>query len=129
MVREEKTFKFEIGYKLDWGTTSFKLLGINFSVDLKDIPGLNYTPALKIINKSLTNWQRRNLTPIGKIAVIKIFVISILTHMFSAIPPPSRNVIIHLNQLFYSFIWNDKAHEISHKQAPILTQGQYFIHT
>ena len=75
--------KFEISYKFDWGTTSFKLLGINFSVDLNNIPGLNYTPALKIINKILTNWQRKNLTPIGKIAVIQIFVKSILTHVFS----------------------------------------------
>ena len=40
--------KFEISYKLDWGTTEFKLLGINFSVDLRDIPGNNYTPVLKL---------------------------------------------------------------------------------
>ena len=107
--------KFEIGYKLDWGI-EFKLLGINFSVDLRDIPGINYTPVLKTITKTLSNWQRRNLTPIGKIAVIKTFVISALTHMFSAIPSPSSDVIMHLNQIFYSFIWNNKPQKISKKQ-------------
>ena len=108
--------KFEISYKLDWGTTEFKLLGINFSVDLRDIRGNNYTPVLKTITKTLSNWQRRNLTPIGKIAVIKTFVISALTHMFSAIPSPSSDVIMHLNQIFYSFIWNNKPHKISKRQ-------------
>ena len=58
-IKKHSKDKFEIGYKLDWGTASFKLLGINFSVDLSDIPGLNYTPALKIINRILSNWQRR----------------------------------------------------------------------
>ena len=57
-----------------------------------------------------------NLTPIGKIAVIKTFVISALTHMFSAIPSPSSDVIMHLNQIFYSFIWNNKPHKISKRQ-------------
>ena len=108
--------KFEISYKLDWGTTEFKLLGINFSVDLRDIRGNNYTPVLKTTTKTLSNWQRRNLTPIGKIAVIKTFVISALTHMFSAIPSPSSDVIMHLNQIFYSFIWNNKPHKISKRQ-------------
>ena len=46
--RKHSTDKFEISYKLDWGTTEFKLLGINFSVDLRDIPGNNYTPVLKL---------------------------------------------------------------------------------
>ena len=96
--------------------TEFKLLGINFSVDLRDIPGNNYTPVLKTIPKTLSNWQRRNLTPIGKIAVIKTFVISALTHMFSAIPSPSSDVIMHLNQIFYSFIWNNKPHKICKRQ-------------
>ena len=72
--KKHSTDKFEISYKLDWGTTEFKLLGINFSVDLRDIPGNNYTPVLKTITQTLSNWQRRNLTPIGKIAVIKTFV-------------------------------------------------------
>ena len=35
---------------------------------------LQITPAVKIINKILSSWQRRKVTPIGKL-VIKIFVI------------------------------------------------------
>ena len=50
--------KFEIGYKLDWGT-EFKLLGINFSVDLRDIPGINYTPVFKNYNQNFKQLAKK----------------------------------------------------------------------
>ena len=108
--------KFEINYKLDWGITKFYLLGLHFSVDLNDMTNINYTPILNEIVKTLAKWQRRNLTPIGKIAVIKSFVISKLIHIFSTLPSPSSDIIKHLSQLLYSFIWNKGPHKISKRQ-------------
>lgn len=34
-------------WKLDWGSTTFSLLGINFSVDLEKVIELNYTKKIK----------------------------------------------------------------------------------
>ena len=82
--------KFEIKQQLDWGTTKFKLLGLNFSVDIDDIPSINYTTLLNDIAKILSKWRRRNLTPIGKISIVKTFVISSLNHLLSSIPSPSK---------------------------------------
>ena len=107
--------KFEIKQQLDWGTTKFKLLGLNFSVDIDDIPLINYTTLLNAITKILSKW-RRNLTPIGKISIVKTFIISGLNHLLSSIPSPSKQFISQLNQLMYSFIWDNKPHKISKRQ-------------
>ena len=105
--------KFKINYKLEWGTTKFKLLGIHFSVDLTEIPEINYASTLNDVTKILAKWSRRNLTPIGKIAVIKTFVLSSLIHKLSTIPSPTEDIAKNLNRLFYSFIWDNKPHKVS----------------
>ena len=88
----------------------FKLFGVNFSVDIDDIPLINYTTLLNDITKILS------LTPIGKIRIVKTFVISSLNHLLSSIPSPSKQFISQLNQLMCSFIWDDKPHKISKRQ-------------
>ena len=45
--------KLETKERLAWGTTNFNLLGLHFSVELNDIPNLNYDPILKKPNKFL----------------------------------------------------------------------------
>ena len=82
--------KFEIKENLDWGTTKFNLLGINFSVNLSEIPSLNYDPIMNRIIKILSNWKRRYLTPLGKVTIIKTFIIGSLNHIFSSIPSMSN---------------------------------------
>ena len=52
--KRHSTDKLPVSYRLEWGTTTFNLLGILFSVNLDDIPILNFPPLLdktrKIIN-------------------------------------------------------------------------------
>ena len=55
--------KLKVNKKLHWGSECFSLLGINLSVNLQQIPSLNYEPALKNIRASLTQWQRHMLSP------------------------------------------------------------------
>ena len=72
--RKHSKDKLNMSSKLEWGTTTFRLLGIIFSVNLNEIPSLNYTPALEKSKKILLNWKRRTLTPFGKITVLKTFI-------------------------------------------------------
>ena len=53
-----------LGFKLDWGETDFKLLGLHFSVDLTKIPD---SVAIYKIISIIRLWKSRNVTPIGKI--------------------------------------------------------------
>ena len=43
---------YETPQKLDWGTTEFNLLGLQFSVDLNKIPAMNYSLILNKIETS-----------------------------------------------------------------------------
>ena len=64
-----------------------------------------------IINK----WRRRYLTPLGKITVIKTFIIGSFNHIFSSIPC-SKSWVDQLNKILFSFLWDEKPHKISKKQ-------------
>ena len=66
-----KRYSTETRWKLSWGTTRFKLLGITFDVDLDKIIGINYMDKVAKIKNSIKIWGRRFLTPLGKITVIK----------------------------------------------------------
>ena len=81
--------KISTKYQLEWGTTKFKLLGIDFSVELKDMTDMNFTQAINKIEKIIAPWKKRMLTPIGKITVIKTFLLTKLNHLFTSlrIPP------------------------------------------
>ena len=69
--------KLLISAKLDWGSSEFNLLGIDFSVDLERIPQTNYTKTLDKARKTMKNWNTRLLTPIGRITVIKSLLLKI----------------------------------------------------
>ena len=58
------------------------------------------------IKRLLSLWKQRQLTLLGKIAVLKTLVISKLNHLFSALPTPNNKFLKELERLFYKFIWN-----------------------
>ena len=57
-------------WKLSWGKDTFKLLGINFNTDLDKMATGNYAEKIKLLEKTATQWQRRMLSPLGKVTVI-----------------------------------------------------------
>ena len=106
--------KIHTAQKLDWGTTEFNLLGLTFSVNLREIPALNYEPAMIRAKETINRWKRRCLSPIGKITVIKTFIIASFNHIFSTIPS-LNHLTNQLDKLIYSFLWDDKPHKIGKK--------------
>ena len=59
---------------INWKISHFKCLGVNFSLDIKDMFDLNYKVKLKGIEQTLNCWRMRNLSLIGRICVIKTLV-------------------------------------------------------
>ena len=82
----------KVSQKFHWGDTQFNLLGINFSIDLSEIPRLNYVNALGKAKQIMNSWQYRYLTPIGKITIMKTLIVSIFTHLFMVIPTPIETI-------------------------------------
>ena len=59
--------------------------------------------------------KKRFLTPLGKITVIKTLALPKFNHLFTSLPTPTPDKIKTINNLFYSFIWNDKPDKINRK--------------
>ena len=97
---------------LKW-VTSFKLLGINFLLDLDNMIQSNYQPVINKIENIISIYKARNLSLIGKIAVLKMIVVSKLVYTLSVLPLPTSNMFHHLEKLFRSFIWSNKTPKIS----------------
>lgn len=81
-------------------TTQFKLLGIQFDVDLANIPKLNYDKKLVKIKEIINQWNKGHTTPIGRITLIKSLIISQMNHLFISLSTPSSKFIKDLNEIF-----------------------------
>ena len=112
--------KLETNPVLSWGHTAFDLLGINFSNDINNMVKLNYDKYLTEAKMIIKHWNKRYLTPLGKISVIKTFILSKFIHIFTALPTPKDAQIDELNKLIYQFVWNNKPDKIKRIQ---ITQG------
>ena len=60
------------------------------------------------IQKLIRIWSSRNLTPNGKVVIIKSLLISKIPHMLLSLPSPSIWCIKELNETFAKFLWCDK---------------------
>ena len=58
-------------YNIAWTSEPFTVLGVVFSVDLKDMISLNYDSKVDEINRLLSYWSQRMLTVIGRMTVAK----------------------------------------------------------
>ena len=93
--------------------TTFKLLGINFCVHLEKCEKFNFPEKVSDIKETINKWNRRYLTPLGKITVIKTLLMSKLNHAFSAPPDPEDKLIKEINDIFFQFIWSNKPAKIN----------------
>ena len=90
----------------------FKLLGIEYDLDVEDFTNLNYEKKFKEYVKVLNSWSCRNLTIYGRICVIKSLALPKLVHLFSALPDPAPDMFRRLNTESFKFIWGGKAEKI-----------------
>ena len=108
--------KLNVNVNLNWGITNFTLLGLIFDVNLEKMISNNYVDAINKIEKLLLNWSRRDMTPLGKVTIVKTFVLSKLNHLFSSLPAQQPSIFKKLDDIIYRFIWNNKPDKIKRTQ-------------
>ena len=101
--------------QLTWGDTTFTLLGLTYSVNLVEMIPLNYDKYIKQTNEIIKHWNKRYLTPLGKITVIKTFIFSKFIHLFTTLPSPGPNITDSINKMIYKFLWDNKPDKIARK--------------
>ena len=97
--------KYQIRFMRDmnfcWDPGIFKVLGIKFCIDTKQIVNINYENKLEEIRKIFRVWTKRQLTPLGKITILKTLAISKITHLFITLPDPPDTFMHDLNVCFF----------------------------
>ena len=119
-INREKTKLVKIGASRDssiswqgkfgfnW-TTTFEILGINYDITkMGEITELNINRKMGEIRKLIRIWSMRNLTPYGKVSIIKSLLMSKITHMLLSLPSPNATCIKELNDTFSKFLWSGK---------------------
>ena len=96
-------------WKLSWGKSSFKVLGIIFNIDLEKMIKVNYASKIQQAEKRIKQWEKRSLSPIGKITVIKTLLLPIFNNLLLSLPNPNNAVLNSIIKIFYNFLWNKKA--------------------
>ena len=89
-----------------WGSTNFKVLGIIFDVNLEKMIDYNYSSKLTMLQNIINFWKRRNISPLGKITVVKSMLLPLFTHLFIALPSPGVHILNQIHNCFYNFIWD-----------------------
>ena len=74
---------------------------------------MNFKEKLSDAQKIIKTWEKRYLTPLGRITVVKTFILSKFNHLFLALPTPSLQWQKTLDHLCYKFIWSNKPDKIA----------------
>ena len=94
-------------YDLQW-KNEIKILGINFCSNYSASQlESNWVSRIKTIKQLIQGWEKRNLGLLGKICVIKAFLLSQLVYVMQAISIPEK-ILNELNTLFFRFLWRKK---------------------
>ena len=91
---------------LKWVKT-FTLLGINFDNNLENMQQ-NFTDKIESIEKMLSSWSYRYLTPFGKVTIIKSLGLSKLSHVALVTPNPTKDTIKRIENFFLSIYMEQK---------------------
>ena len=89
------------------------MLGLSLSVDLTECTEINFSKQITEICKIINNWNKRSLTPIGKITIVKTFLLSKLNNFILSLPNLKPSLIQGINSIFYRVIWSNKPDKIN----------------
>ena len=95
-----------------WDPGTFKVLGIHFSLDTDEITNINFEGKLDEVKREISRWNKRNMTPLGKITIIKTLIISKLTHLFINLPDPPPRLLKELDETIFRFLWGGNTHKV-----------------
>ena len=96
----------------EWNPELFSILGVEFSTELLNITDNNIKAKWTIIQRELKHWASRDLTPIGRITIVKSLSLSKIVHLLIALPNPSRKLIKDLEAMLFKFIWKGKPDKV-----------------
>ena len=74
---------------------------------------------MNAIVTELNQWSKRDITPFGRITVIKTLALSKIVHILISLPSPSAALLNEINNIFFDFLWNGKPDPIKRSIAKL----------
>ena len=110
-VNKEKTHFVWLGKETEIpGTTSFgnlvmevKILGVHFTRNLKRKDDLNYKEILSRIKRLLGWWKQRDISILGKVQLLKTYVLSKFNYVSSLLTVP-KSILDEVELVSFDFI-------------------------
>ena len=103
--------------KFEWNPPKFEILGIEFTKDLKNVTEINIERKLPDMQREINNWLKRDLTPFGKVTVMKTLILSKIVHILLSLPSPNKATFNKINKMLYEFLWDGKPDKIKRNIA------------
>lgn len=79
---------------LQWTNEPFIVLGVTYTAYLENMEHLNFNEKINLVQKGISKWLTRNISPLGKVTVVKSIFLSKFTHLFTALPNPNSQWVI-----------------------------------
>ena len=89
---KNSSLKYMQHLNMTWNPPQMKVLGVWLSNSLQNCTELNYSEKLFEARKLFQIWTKRNITPLGRIAILKSLVLSKLTHLWLFFAQTTRKV-------------------------------------
>ena len=86
---------------------SVKILGVHFTSDFRAKQKLNADELIISIQQKLRTWRWRDLTIIGRIQIVKTFIVPIFLYRASLISV-NKEFVKDVNKIIFDFIWKGK---------------------
>ena len=115
--QRNSTVKFMPHLDIKWNPSKFKILGIWFTNDLVNCIELNFDEKFFEIKKLYSIWLKRNITPLGRIAILKSVILSKLVFLWILLPNPPDDIVDRIQLSIFKFIWKGKNDRINRKTS------------
>ena len=102
---------------MEWNPPKFKILGIWFTTDMKQCEVINFQETFSEIKALYKLWRKRQITPLGRVAILKSLILSKIVYLWILLPNPPDKLVDALQKTMYEFVWNRKQDRISRKIA------------
>ena len=86
---------------------SVKILGVHFTYDFRAKQKLNTDELIISIQQKLRTWRWRDLTIIGRIQIVKTFIVPIFLYRARLISV-NKEFVKDVNKIIFDFIWKGK---------------------
>ena len=101
-------------YSPDFIQDTFVALGINFSnnMSIYQIMEVNYEAKITKAKSWVNIWNRRDLTVLGKVTIIKSLIYSQFSYLAIPLIKPPKSLIKSIDTLTFHFLWGCKRDKI-----------------